>query len=81
MTPKQFQSKFNNMMPDTIETIRRKAQNIVNSGAIDLKGADNNFVLPKLVLKAALLEMADDIALPSGKWNGVIANMRAMAGR
>lgn len=53
MTEKQFKAKFRELAKNVSDHAEKKAMQLIRSGAIDLDDYENNYRLPKLVLKAA----------------------------
>jgi len=55
MEIERFWNHFNDMVDgDLRDFLKKKAQDILNSGAIDIEDYDNDYRLPKLVLCATL---------------------------
>lgn len=50
-------NRVDEMLPDAIETIRKRCNSILNSGAVDLSDWGDNYRLPKALLVAALSEV------------------------
>ena len=58
MTTKKFCiEKIDEMMPDITKLIKEKAVYYLNSGAIDIDGFSDNYLLPKILLSV----ICDDI--------------------
>lgn len=58
MTKKQFDAKLNWFVKDSALFLKAFAQEALKSGAVDLKSAPDNYLLPKDVLVAGLLRLA-----------------------
>lgn len=59
MTKKQFDAKLNWFVKDSAAFLKAFGQQALKSGAVDLKSAPNDYVLPKDVLVAGLLRLAN----------------------
>jgi len=54
MTHKQAMRKIRSMMKECHRGILKECEHLLRSGAIDLEEAEDNFVVPKIVLTVAL---------------------------
>lgn len=54
MTHTQAMRKIRSMLPEVREQIIIEAERLLKSGGVDLESYDDNFVLPKIVLVAAM---------------------------
>lgn len=57
MTKKQFKIKFRALSKELKPYIQNKAEELLNSGAVDLKSYENDYRLPKIFL-CTILERA-----------------------
>jgi hypothetical protein len=57
MTRKEFDAKLNELISQIPDLIKGQAQHYIVNGAIDLDDYENDFILPKAVLCAALAEV------------------------
>lgn len=65
MTRDQFLEKVEEIIPDINELIRKKANIMLASGAIDLASWENNYILPKLFIVAMGKEITLNYQLPN----------------
>lgn len=65
-TKNQFLEKLEEVLEKTRANIRAKAEHLFNSGAVDPESYEDNYVLPKIILCACLLEQAEQWEPPHG---------------
>ena len=58
MTRKQAQKKLRSMMPDLRRYLFKETDRLAASGGIDLNRFDDDFIVPKILLTAALQNAA-----------------------
>ena len=54
MDKMQFKEKIDGMIPDLIEGIRKECDKLFDSGGIDPKAYQNDWLLPKIILSVAI---------------------------
>ncbi len=59
MTKKQAIAKIRKMAAEQRKTLLKECERLLNSGGVDVDGAENNFLLPKTILHVALLNEAN----------------------
>jgi hypothetical protein len=58
MNRKQFDDKFEELLSQANESIRKRAKEVIKSGALDLDAAADNFDLPRVVMIDSLIDAA-----------------------
>jgi len=66
MTKKQLQKKTRSLIFEASKHMRKNIDRAINSGSIDVSSWDNNWLLPKLLLNALLMEEQHQYAPPAG---------------
>ena len=56
MTKEQLIEKCNQLFAQVTENMPKDLEKLLNSGGVDYESADNNFILPKKILGAILME-------------------------
>ena len=56
MTKKQLEKKTRHLIAESAKCMRRNMKRAIESGAIDIKSYEDNYILPKIVLRALLEE-------------------------
>ena len=56
MTKTELKKKTNALIKDAIKGMRKNIDKAILSGSMDIKGADDNYILPKTLLLALLQE-------------------------
>lgn len=67
MDRKVLESRVLELIDDTSATMKHKVKKVLDSGAIDIDSADDNYVLPKIILRALLKDAEFSIGSPIGK--------------
>lgn len=62
MTLEQFEDRFSEMLLDVNDALIEKAKHLFHSGAVDTDSYDDDMALPKIILCAALKDLASDYA-------------------
>ncbi len=62
-----LESRVLELIDDTSATMKLKVKKVLDSGAIDIDSADDNYVLPKIILRALLKDAEFSIGSPIGK--------------
>jgi hypothetical protein len=52
-------NKIDEMIPDMVEYVKKRAERYLSSGAIDMDEFDSDFVLPKVLLHVCLNDASD----------------------
>jgi hypothetical protein len=79
MTTKQAMGKIKEMMhKDGMNALYARCEKLLNSGGIDKADFNRDeYVLPKIILHCALLDLADQYAPPPGQYfQDVIKNLK-----
>lgn len=58
MTKAQLKKKINECLRDDKNHIQKYIDRAINSGCIDIEGAENNYLLAKIILSAVYKEMS-----------------------
>lgn len=58
MTQKEFTAKIKVMAKEHQKALLKECERLYNSGGVDTKNAENNFILPKTIIYVALLNEA-----------------------
>lgn len=58
MTNKQLKSKLKSMLKEDKKAIDKYIEKVILSGSIDIEAAENNYILPKMLLSAIYKEMS-----------------------
>jgi hypothetical protein len=66
MTKKQLIKKVNDCLKSDKKLIQDKIQKAINSGCMDIEGAEDNYVLPKYLISAIYREMSRQYTPPYG---------------
>jgi len=56
MTESQLKIKTNKLISDAVKGMRENMEKAIKSGSMDIKGAEDNFILPKALIIALLKE-------------------------
>jgi hypothetical protein len=56
MTKAQLESKTNKLIAEAVKGIRKNMKKAIKSGSMDIKGAEDNYILPRALLIALLKE-------------------------
>lgn len=56
MTKEQLIEKCNQLFAQVTENMPKDLEKLLNSGGVDYESADNDFILPKKILYAILME-------------------------
>lgn len=80
MTRDNFIVKLNELLDSTHgndirSEVYRECARLADSGGLDIEGADDNYVAPKIALKVALENVAASVGLPDG-YDKQIRNLR-----
>ena len=75
MTKEQLKQKYDELCQSAQETLFYKLEVAVASGAIDLGSYDDNYVLPKIVLTAALKSIMSNWQPLSAEWADEAKNL------
>ena len=67
MTKKQLRKKVRSLINMTAKEMRYNLELAMLSGAVDIKSAENNYVLPKTILIALLKEAQHSMDIPSSR--------------
>lgn len=59
-----FRTRVKELIEYTCTLMENKIDIVISSGAIDVKEAEDNYLLPKLVLKALLKDAENEVGLP-----------------
>lgn len=59
-----FRTRVQELIEDTCTLMKNKIDIVISSGAIDVEAAEDNYLLPKLVLKALLKDSEKEVGLP-----------------
>ncbi len=64
MTKTQFKEKLKELTKNLDPYIQKKAKELIDSGAVDLKSYGDDFGLPKIILRATLKDAAENFKPP-----------------
>ena len=56
MTKTELKKKTNKLISDAVKGMRKNMDRAISSGSMDIKGADDNYILPISLLTALLRE-------------------------
>ena len=76
MTKEEFYKRFNEMKELADKEVNKRAAHLLNSGAIDLVGKEDNYLLPKMVLAACFENVAWQFHPLSEEGKEELANLR-----
>lgn len=79
MTAEQAKDKARLLIidPDFMTTLLKKVDQYIDSGIIDLEARDNDYFVPKIVLSAALENLADQYAPFAIEGKAFVKKLRA----
>ncbi len=66
MTKKQCLDKIRSMLYADRKYVLKESERLLNSGGINYESFDNNYIMPRIVLKVALKNFMDQVALANG---------------
>lgn len=72
MTKKQLRKKVRSLINTTAKEMRADLEKVLLSDAVDIKAAEDNYILPKTVLLALLKEAQHGLSLPSSRRKQII---------
>lgn len=75
MTKKQFKEKFGEITKGLESHIQKKAKDLIDSGAVDLKDYGDDNRLPKIILQAVLRDAAENFKSPHPLDKGKVENL------
>ena len=64
MNKTQFNEKFSELTEGLKPYIQKKAKALIDSGAVDLKSYKDDFRLPRIILRVALRDAAENFRPP-----------------
>lgn len=64
LTKTQFKEKFSELIGGLGPYLLKKAKELIDSGAVDLKNYGNDHRLPKIILQAVLKDAAENFRSP-----------------
>lgn len=67
MDREDLESRVLELIDYTSTTMKLKVKKVLDSGAIDIDSADDNYVLPKIILRALLKDAEFSVGSPIGK--------------
>lgn len=76
MTEVQAKRKIRELSKDASEFIQKEALRLFNSGAVDTRIYDDDYLLPKMLIHVALLNCADQYRLVSRSKDKEIRNLK-----
>jgi hypothetical protein len=78
MEKKQFDDKFEELLSQANESIRKRAKEVIKSGALDLDAAADDFDLPRVVMIDSLISAAGNQKhyLGRGRNLEILANLK-----
>ena len=66
MKKEDLKARTREVIEDAVERIVNKIDHSINSGAMDVEGADDDYLLPKMLAKALLRDAENSIGEPIG---------------
>lgn len=66
MKKEDLKARTKEVIENAVEHIVNKIDHAINSGAMDVDGAEDNYLLPKMLAKALLRDAEDSIGEPLG---------------
>jgi len=75
MTAEQLKTKYSELIENVQSSLAGYLKRAIRSGAVDLDGFPDNFVLPRIILCAALKESADQHRLDSPEFKTEVENI------
>uniref|UniRef100_A0A6H2A1V6 Uncharacterized protein n=1 Tax=viral metagenome TaxID=1070528 RepID=A0A6H2A1V6_9ZZZZ len=76
MTKAQFLEKFEDILGNALKDIRATAERLFDSGAVDRESYEDDYLLPKIILTASLVDAADSWRPFDKKARRTVANLR-----
>ncbi|PNP92060.1 hypothetical protein BFS16_12050 [Hoylesella timonensis] len=67
MDREDLESRVLELIDYTSATMKLKVKKVLDSGAIDIDSADDNYVLPKIILRALLKDAEFSVGSPIGE--------------
>lgn len=67
MNREDLESRVLELIDYTSATMKLKVKKVLDSGAIDIDSADDNYVLPKIILRALLKDAEFSVGSPIGE--------------
>lgn len=67
MDREDLESRVLELVDYTSATMKLKVKKVLDSGAIDIDSADDNYVLPKIILRALLKDAEFSVGSPIGE--------------
>lgn len=67
MDRENLESRVLELIDYTSATMKLKVKKVLDSGAIDIDSADDNYVLPKIILRALLKDAEFSVGSPIGE--------------
>jgi len=74
-TKRQIELKCNEILQNVNAIMKGKLQTALRSRAIDIEGAEDNYILPKIIIYAILLEMEWASRPPRKSWEKEAKNL------
>lgn len=64
MERETLESRVIELIDNSCETMKERVAKVLDSGAVDIERAEDNYLLPKIILKALLKDAEFAIGLP-----------------
>lgn len=75
MTKEDAKSKTLELAKEMFARVEGKIDKALNSGCIDLDSYQDDYVLPRIILNAIMMDLCDELKPPLKKWQKEASNI------